>query len=51
VACLSGTVWNHVYRQAVTLDEGYVITRSIRGDRIHIPDQAYSGGDPFKGSP
>lgn len=51
VACLSGTVWNHVYRQAVTLDEGYAITRSIRGGRIYIPDQEYANGDPFEGSP
>ncbi len=51
VACLLGTVWNHVYRQAVALDEDYAITRSVRAGRIHIPDQGYSMGDPFQGSP
>ncbi len=51
VACLAGTVWNHAYRQAVTLDEEHVAPTSVRGGRIHILDQDDLQGDPFKGSP
>ena len=51
VACLSGTVWNHAYRQAVTLDEKHVSAAPVRGGRIIIPDHDFSNGDPFQGSP
>jgi len=51
VACLSGTMWNHAYRQAVTLDEKHVSPAPVRGGRIFIPDQEFSNGDPFQGSP
>jgi hypothetical protein len=51
-ASLGGAVWNHAYRQAVKIDEEPPLRSSVRGGRIHIPDQPiFIIKDPTERSP